>query len=86
MLNAAAIVAVVVACVVALALGEKHVADVLNAAGLREGVSYSRQVVLADGRKPDFTIPLRDDLFLHLEQRADQARTILVWAIQESNL
>ena len=47
--------------------GEKHVADVLNAAGFREGVSYFRQVVLPDGRKPDFTIPLREDLNLHLE-------------------
>ena len=47
--------------------GERHVEDVLAAAGFREGPHYGRQRSLPDGKKPDFTIFLPKRLQLHLD-------------------
>ncbi len=49
------------------AWGERIAEDVLRLAGLVEGVSYWRQAVDPDGRKPDFTFPLPNERVVHMD-------------------
>jgi DNA recombination protein RmuC len=47
--------------------GERMADDVLRLAGFVEGVNYRKQLTLPDGRRPDFTFLLPDDLVLHMD-------------------
>ena len=47
--------------------GERMAEDVLRLAGLVENVSYRRQSATGDGRRPDFTFMLPQDLVLHMD-------------------
>lgn len=47
--------------------GERHVEDVLKAAGFHEGTHFHKQKPLPDGKKPDFSICLPEGLELHLD-------------------
>ncbi len=47
--------------------GERMAEDVLRAAGMREGINYRKQTMLAEGTKPDFTFLLPDDRQLHMD-------------------
>ncbi len=47
--------------------GERMAEDVLRTAGMREGINYQKQQILAEGTKPDFTFMLPDDRSLHMD-------------------
>jgi DNA recombination protein RmuC len=47
--------------------GERMADDVLRAAGLVEGLTYRRQMVLAGGGRPDVTFLLPEDRLLHMD-------------------
>jgi DNA recombination protein RmuC len=47
--------------------GERMADDVLRAAGLVEGISYSKHAVTAAGTVPDFTFPLPGGRSLHMD-------------------
>lgn len=47
--------------------GERLAEEVLAAAGMKAGISYQRQTVLANGCRPDFTFELPGELLLHMD-------------------
>ena len=47
--------------------GERMADDVLRLAGLREGISYRRQMTLPGGSRPDVTFLLPHDRLLHMD-------------------
>ena len=49
--------------------GERLAEDLLQSAGLQEGISYGRQQALPDGTRPDFTFYLPGGDFLHMDAK-----------------
>ena len=47
--------------------GERMAEDVLRLAGFVEGINYTKQETVADGKRPDFTFALPDNRRLHMD-------------------